>query len=735
MAVTLSILSRFDDKGVRSAQRRLAELGSSAKGFAGSVGADMVRAGSSLQKLGRNISGVGDRMSRRFTLPVVAAFGLATKAAIDEEKEMALLANAMRKNTGATDEQIASVEKWITQTQNATGVADGQLRPAMAALLAVTKDTTRAQELMGVALDIAAAKGKDPVIIAEALAKAQNGNIGILGRYGIATKNAAGEALSFDEILKNATKTFGGSAAAAAETTAGKMAILKARLADTAESVGTSLIPIVERGAAVIGGLADRFNNLSPGMKGFITKALLATAALGPLLSIGGRFVTLGGTMLKTAGNIGIAFGKNAKSAPLYARAVAGAAKGTVSLAKSLAGGIANLGKQAAAYAVATAKTVAHTAATLAHRAAALAVAGAQKAWAAAQWLLNAAMSANPIGLVIAAVAALVAGFIIAYKKSETFRKIVQTALEVVKRVGLAAFHALAAVAQWAWDKIKSIWEGLTWLVDFFRKHWRLILVAVTGPVGIMVAFVTKHWDKIKDTAAKAWSKLKSLTTAAFNAIVAFFRKWGPLVLKVLAGPIGLVVTQLVKHWNAIKQGAVNAFNAVVDFARSLPGKIKSAVGSGAKTLYGFGADILRGVWNGMSSIAGWLKDKVYGFFKNLLPGWAKKALGISSPSKVFAELGRQAAAGMAVGLDAGGKLVATAAERLSGVSVGGGELAVALAGGGSTAAGGGVVVSRGAVQVEITVGAGVRPGEVKTAARSGLEQALVKLAREINAT
>jgi hypothetical protein len=60
------------------------------------------------------------------------------------------------------------------------------------------------------------------------------------------------------------------------------------------------------------------------------------------------------------------------------------------------------------------------------------AAAAASKAWAAAQWLLNVALDANPIGLVIVAIAALVAGIIIAYKKSETFRIIVQAVAKAV---------------------------------------------------------------------------------------------------------------------------------------------------------------------------------------------------------------------------------------------------------------------------------------------------------------
>lgn len=68
----------------------------------------------------------------------------------------------------------------------------------------------------------------------------------------------------------------------------------------------------------------------------------------------------------------------------------------------------------------------------------------------AAQWLLNAALTANPIGLVILAVAALVAAIVVAYRKSETFRRIVD-----------AALRAVGAGFTWLWNKGK---EFLGWL-------------------------------------------------------------------------------------------------------------------------------------------------------------------------------------------------------------------------------------------------------------------------------
>jgi hypothetical protein len=78
-------------------------------------------------------------------------------------------------------------------------------------------------------------------------------------------------------------------------------------------------------------------------------------------------------------------------------------------------------------------------AATLVFAAGQKVVRAATLAWTAAQWLLNAALSANPIGIVIIAIAALATGIVVAYKKSETFREVVNGVFNAVKTVVLAA--------------------------------------------------------------------------------------------------------------------------------------------------------------------------------------------------------------------------------------------------------------------------------------------------------
>lgn len=377
---------------------------------------------SRIQRMSTKLSGVGRSMTMGVTVPMVAGMAAATVAAASEEKEMAILEQALRNNAGATAEQVAGVEEWITKTQNATAIADGELRPALGALVAVTKDTGKAQDLMGTAMDLATAKGTSVSSMAEAIAKAYNGNIGVLGRYGVATKDAAGNTLDFDAIMQNANKTFGGSTAKAADTASGKLAKLKNSFADITEDIGTMFLPIVEKVAGALSGAL-----------GFIEKLP------GPVKDIGAAFailLTVAGPVLWIVGTMGT--------------------------------GIQTL----------------HAAFTVLRTSTMLATT--------AQWLLNIAMSANPVALIVLGIVALIAIFVLLWKKCEWFR-----------------------------DFWKGLWGGIKdafWaVVNFIKENWVSLLL--TGPFGIAYTFIKDHFEEIKAIAEKVGTALGDAFWAAVRAI------------------------------------------------------------------------------------------------------------------------------------------------------------------------------------------------------------------------
>jgi hypothetical protein len=167
------------------------------------------------------------------------------KAAIEDEKAQAKLATTLTNVTGATDKQIASVEKQITQLSLATGVADDELRPSFERLVRATNDVTEAQDLQKLALDVAAGSGKSLQTVSDALAKAYDGNTSALARLGIGMSAAELKTMSFDEVTTTLSDTFKDQASVQAETFEGKMARLQVAFDEAKESVGARLLPIL----------------------------------------------------------------------------------------------------------------------------------------------------------------------------------------------------------------------------------------------------------------------------------------------------------------------------------------------------------------------------------------------------------------------------------------------------------------------------------------------------------
>ena len=160
----------------------------------------------------------------------------------------------------------------------------------------------------------------------------------------------------------------------------------------------------------------------------------------------------------------------------------------------------------------------------------------------------------------------------------------------------------------------------------------------LANPIGIVIAAIVaiiavgvllyKNWDTVTEYAGKLWDKIQD--------VFGWVKENWPLLLAILTGPIGLAVLAITKNFDKIKEKASDIVDNIKDFFGDLPEKMTN-----------IGKNIVSGLWNGMQSMVGWLRDKVTGFFKNLIPSWAEKALGIASPSKVFASIGKNIIGGL----------------------------------------------------------------------------------------
>jgi hypothetical protein len=227
MGVILPIISEFDAKGTQKAIKEFQKLeGASAKAqFA--IKKAAIPAAAALAGLG------------------VALVG-ATKAAMEDQAEQVQLALALTNVTGASEAQIKAEEDMITKMSLASGVADSELRPALAALTRGTHDIEEANKALALAQDISAGSGKDLATVSDALAKAYGGNMKALGALSPEIKSMVKDGASLDDIMNVLGGSFGGASAAAAATAEGGMKRLGIALAETKESIGAALIPAVE---------------------------------------------------------------------------------------------------------------------------------------------------------------------------------------------------------------------------------------------------------------------------------------------------------------------------------------------------------------------------------------------------------------------------------------------------------------------------------------------------------
>lgn len=183
-----------------------------------------------------------------------------------------------------------------------------------------------------------------------------------------------------------------------------------------------------------------------------------------------------------------------------------------------------------------------------------------------AQWILNAAMAANPIGLVVLAVAALVAIFIIAWQRSETFRNIVTGALDAVKNA-----------AQAVWDFFSGPFVGFfTGIPGFFQGLWNRVVAIVLSAALRLATGATRRFVQfisfVRSIPGRALDALGNLGSLLYNA--------GQNIIQGLIDGIRSMI-------GAVGDAASSAAQAVRDVWPFSPAKEGPLAGAGDPTLAG----------------------------------------------------------------------------------------------------------------------------------------------------
>lgn len=330
-------------------------------------------------------------------------------------------------------------------------------------------------------------------------------------------------------------------------------------------------------------------------------------------------------------------------------------------------------------------------------------------AWAVVQAVLNAVMMANPIGLIVLAVVALVAAIVILWKRSETFREIVTKGWEAIK-------SAISAVVDWftttvpkMWDSVVAAWDSVkdaaakTW--DAIKAAAQAVWDAIVTAVNVFVALVTAYLNAWKTVLLAIWNAIKAAAVAVWNGIQAAVQ----LVIDFLTRSLNGWRTLVLNVWSAIKTAAITAWNAisgavktVVDkvngFIIGLRDKVKSTFSNAASLLLSAGSDLVagfkRGISNAWSSFTGWIRDQI-----NKIPAVVRRALGINSPSRVFRTIGEQTGEGLVLGMQSQSGAIERAAQAM--VSIPGAQAIEPLVAISATAGGAASVAPSAPVTIE----------------------------------
>lgn len=191
---------------------------------------------------------------------------------------------------------------------------------------------------------------------------------------------------------------------------------------------------------------------------------------------------------------------------------------------------------------------------------------------------LNATMLANPIVLIIAAIAALVAAFIYLWNNCDGFRQFWIDLWENVKQVAITVWNAIKEFFSQVWEAIKTI----------FSTVFEVIKTLVTTYFNLYKTIIETVFNVIKTVITTIWEAIKGVFTTVFNVIKTLVTTYFNIYKTIIQTVLTVIQTVITTVWNTIKTVITTVLNAIKTIFSTVWNAIKtiiSAVVSGIKGL------------------------------------------------------------------------------------------------------------------------------------------------------
>ncbi len=231
---------------------------------------------------------------------------------------------------------------------------------------------------------------------------------------------------------------------------------------------------------------------------------------------------------------------------------------------------------------------------------------------------VNAAMKANPIGLVISLIAGLVAGFLYLWNTSEEFRNFWIGLWETIKTTASGVWEAIKSAADNVITALQTGWEAFT---TFFSTLWTNISNAVSTAwefiknvvsvglqtIGLIISAAVQIialpfqfiWENCKGIIQKAWDKIKNIVTVGVNVV--------KTVITVVFNAIKAYITIVVNIWQTIISTAWNVIKTVVttvvNAIKNVVTTVWDAISSVTSSVFNAIKSVASSVWNSIKSV------------------------------------------------------------------------------------------------------------------------------------